>query len=102
MNLELVGWIGIGVLIAAVLAIVIEDVLAAVWSMRVAKAAELLSQRIESEKAQIDADLARLRAALEEMQRLWQPYRRLLRWLQHPLVIALLASFRRRRMGVRL
>jgi len=84
------------------LAIVIEGVLAAVWSMRVAKAAELLSQRIESEKAQIDADLARLRAALEEMQRLWQPYRRLLRWLQHPLVIALLASFRRRRIGVRL
>jgi len=101
-SLELVGWIGIGVLIGAVVVIVIEGVLAAVWSMRVAKAAELLSKRIESEMAEIDADVARLRAALEEMQRLWQPYGRLLRWLQHPLVIALLGSYRRRRIGVRL
>lgn len=102
MNLELVGWIGIGVLIAAVLAIVIEGVLAAVWSMRMAKAAQLLSERVEFERVEIEADVARLRAALVEMQRLWQPYRRVLRWLNHPLVIALIGSYRARRMGVRL
>ena len=101
MNLELIGWIGIGVLIAAVLAIVIEGVVAAVWSMRVAKAALLLSDRVESERADIEADVAKLRAALEEMRRLWQPYRRVLRWVQHPLVIALIGSFQRRRMRVR-
>ena len=101
MSLELIGWIGIGVLIAAVLAIVIEGVVAAVWSMRVAKAALLLSDRVESERADIEADVAKLRAALEEMRRLWQPYRRVLRWVQHPLVIALIGSFQRRRMRVR-
>ena len=102
MSLELVGWIGIGVIIAALVAIAIEGAVAAVWSLRVAKAAELLSQRLETERAEIEADMAKLRAALEEMQRLWQPYRRALRWLQHPLVIALISSYRRRRMGVRL
>jgi sirohydrochlorin ferrochelatase len=101
-NLELVGWIGIGMLIAAVLAIVIEGVVAALWSLRIAKAALLLSERLESERAEIEADVAKLRSALEEMRRLWQPYRRALRWVQHPLVIALFASYRRRRMGVRL
>jgi len=100
-SLELVGWIGIGVLIAAVVAVVIEGVVAAVWSMRVAKAAQLLSERVETEQAEIEADLAKVRAALEEMRRLWQPYRRVLRWIQHPLVIALIGSYRRRRMGVR-
>ncbi len=28
--------------------------------------------------------------------RLWRPYRRALRWLRHPLVLALLGSYRRR------
>lgn len=102
MSLELVGWIGIGVLIAAAVAIVVEGVVAAVLSMRVAKAARLLSERVETERAEIEADVAKLRAALEEMRRLWQPYRRVLRWVNHPLVIALLGSYRRRRMGVRL
>jgi hypothetical protein len=101
-SLELVGWIGIGVLIAAAVAIVVEGVVAAVLSMRVAKAARLLSERVETERAEIEADVAKLRAALEEMRRLWQPYRRVLRWVNHPLVIALLGSYRRRRMGVRL
>ena len=102
MSLEQVGWIGIALLIAATLAIVIEGVLAAVWSVRVAKAAEQLSERIESERAEIEADVVKLRAAIEEMRRLWQPYRRVLRWVQHPLVIALLGSYQRRRMRVRL
>jgi hypothetical protein len=38
---------------------------------------------------------------MEEMRRLWQPYHKVLLWVQHPLVIALIASYRRRRMGVR-
>jgi hypothetical protein len=44
----------------------------------------------------VEADLEKLRLALEETQRLWRPYRMVLRWLQHPLVIALLGSYRRR------
>ena len=101
MSLEQVGWIGIAVLIAATLAIVIEGVVAAIWSMRVAKAAELLAERLEAEQGAIEADVAKLRAALAEMRELWRPYRRVLRWAQHPLLIAVLGSYRRRRIRVR-
>ena len=90
------GWVGVGLLIAAGLAIVIEGVVAALWGMAVAKRALTLSQRLEAERRLVEADLERLRLALEETQRLWRPYRMVLRWLQHPLVIALLGSYRRR------
>jgi len=38
----------------------------------------------------------RLKRAIEETKALWRPYRRYLRWVRHPLVIALLGSYRRR------
>jgi hypothetical protein len=40
-------------------------------------------------------ELERMYALSEERQRLLEPYRRLLRRLQHPLIRALLASYRR-------
>lgn len=93
---DLVGWIGIGVLIAAAVAIVIEAALLVAWGLAMAKRVEVLQEQVETGRADIDADLTRLKAALEETNRLWQPYRRSLRWLNHPLAIALLGSFRRR------
>jgi hypothetical protein len=45
----------------------------------------------------VQADLNRLRLAIEETRRLWKPYSRILRWLRHPLVAALLQSYSRRR-----
>jgi hypothetical protein len=92
----MLGWIGVGLLVAAGLAIVIEAVVAALWGRAVAKRALALSQRLETERGLVEADLEKLRLALEETQRLWRPYRMVLRWLQHPLVIALLGSYRRR------
>jgi hypothetical protein len=44
----------------------------------------------------LQADVERLQLALEETRRLWQPYRRILRFLRHPLVAALIGSYRRR------
>lgn len=90
------GWVGVGLLVAAGLAIVIESVVAAWWGMAVAKRAMALSQRLETERRLVEADLERLRLALAETQRLWRPYRLALRWVQHPLFIALLGSYRRR------
>ena len=90
------GWVGVGLLVAAGLAIVIEGVVAALWGMAVAKRALTLSQRLETDRRLVEADLEKLRLALEETQRLWRPYRMVLRWLQHPLFIALLGSYRRR------
>jgi len=52
---------------------------------------------VSTQRAEIQADLERLRRAIEETKVLWQPYSRVLRTLNHPLVLAVLASVRRRR-----
>lgn len=90
------GWVGVGLLVVAGLAIVIESAVGAWWGMAVAKRALTLSKRLETERRLVEADLEKLRLALDETRRLWRPYRMILRWLQHPLVIALLGSYRRR------
>jgi len=64
----------------------------------VAKRSITLSERLQTERAELEADLEKLRLAMEETRRLWRPYRRLLRWLSHPLTIALWQSYRRRGM----
>ena len=92
------GWVGVGLLVVAGLAIVIEAVLAAIWGTAVATRAVKLSERLQSERGMLQSDLETLRLALEEIERLWRPYRTILRWVNHPLVIALLGSYRRRRM----
>jgi hypothetical protein len=68
-----------------------------VWSWKVAKRARELSERLAAERMELQADLARLRAALEETKVLWRPYGRILKWARHPLAIALLESYARRR-----
>jgi hypothetical protein len=92
------GWAGVGLLVVAGLVIVVEIAMAAWWGLAVAKRALVLSQRLESERGLLQSDLETLRLALEETKRLWRPYRFVLRWVQHPLVIALFGSYRRRRL----
>lgn len=89
--------IGIWLLVGASVLIVAECVVAGIWSARVALQARELSVMIAREQASINQDLERLRLALEETKRLWRPYARVIRWLNHPLVIALFESYRRRR-----
>ena len=95
------GWVGGWLLIGSGLAIVIEGVLAAMWGIRMGKSARRLAERIETERGMIESDLNRLRLAIEETRRLWKPYRSALRWLRHPLVVALLQSYARRRSAAR-
>jgi hypothetical protein len=90
------GWVGVGLLVGAVIVLVVEGALMAVWSTRVGKQTRALAEQLATERGLIAADVERLRSALEETRRLWQPYRRALRWLRHPLTIALIASYRRR------
>jgi hypothetical protein len=71
-------------------------VLAAVWGAAVARHAVKLSQSLQTERGLLEADLEKLRLAMEETRRLWRPYRIALRWLGHPLTIALWQSYRRR------
>ena len=92
----MLGTIGIWLLVAAVIAIIVELTLIAVWGLAMGRRMQALSQRLASQRAEIDADLEKLRRAIEETRVLWQPYRRVLRWLRHPLVLALLGSYVRR------
>lgn len=96
-----IGWIGVWLLGAGVLAIVVEGVVAAIWAASMVKRSRAISERLLVERGLIEADLARLRAAIEETNRLWAPYSRILQWIRHPLVIALLESFGRRRLRTR-
>jgi hypothetical protein len=93
------GWVGVWLLVGGVVAIVAEGVLAVVWGMAVAKRSRALQERIETERGLIEADLKLLQEALEETRRLWRPYRRALRWLRHPITIALMQSYAGRRVG---
>jgi hypothetical protein len=95
-TLELLGTIGVWLLVAGVVAIILELVLIAVWGLAVARRALVLTKMVETEQAAVRADLERLKETVEEMKRLWRPYRRIIRWLRHPLVLALLGSYRRR------
>jgi hypothetical protein len=91
-----IGWIGIGLLVVAGLAIIVEAALAAVWGMAVAKRTATLSERLQTERRLLEEDLEKLRLALEETKRLWKPFRIILGWLGHPLTIALWQSYLRR------
>jgi len=88
--------IGIWMLVAAALAIVVELALMAVWGLAMGRRMQALSQGLSSQRAEIQADVDKLKRAIEETRALWRPYRRALRWLRHPLVLALLGSYRRR------
>lgn len=90
------GWVGIGLLVVAGLAIIVEGALAAVWGMAVARRTKTLSERLQTEGRLLEEDLERLRLAMEETKRLWRPFRIILRWLGHPLTIALWQSYLRR------
>jgi hypothetical protein len=93
--------IGVWLLVVSAVAIVVEGVLAAVWAASLAKRSIALSEGIATQRALIEADVARLQAAIEETRRLWRPYERILRWVRHPIALALLESLARRRAGAR-
>ena len=61
----------------------------------------MLTERLMAQQAELRADVERLQASIAETGVLWQPYRRLLRWLRHPIAIALIQSYARRGAGAR-
>ena len=93
--------IGIWLLVASVAVIALEGLLAALWSVLLSRRAMVLSERLMAERLSLEADVQRLRMTLDETVELWQPYHRLMRVLQHPLAVALMQSYARRRMAAR-
>jgi hypothetical protein len=96
-NEATLGTIGIWLLVAAGLVLIVELVLVAVWGTAMSRRMIAITENISTQRTEIQADLERLRRAIEETKVLWHPYSRLLRTLNHPLVLAVLASLRRRR-----
>ena len=96
-NMTMLGTIGIWLLVAAGLVLIVELVLLVVWGAAMSRRMLALNESISSQRAEIQADLERLRRAIEETKTLWRPYRRILRSLNHPLLLAVFASLRRRR-----
>ena len=95
------GLIGIWLLIASAVLILFEGLLAGLWGVRLSRRARALSDRLRSEQLELREAVERLELSIAESMTLWQPYRRLLRWLRHPLTIALAQSFARRRAAAR-
>ena len=79
--------------------ILVEGTIAAAWSVRLARQGQALAAMVDRERGLVQADVARLRQTLDETRRLWEPWRRALRRLRHPLVAAVLASLWRRFAG---
>lgn len=95
------GWVGVGLLVVCAVMIAVEGVLLGGWTWRLVRRARLLSERIATERVLLQTDVDRLIAQLEVTEVLWQPYKRVLRWVRHPLAAALLQSFARRWAGAR-
>src|SRR2546430_8751190 len=91
------GWIGIWLLVVAAVVIVVEMVLAGIWSARIARRSQDLSSRLAAEQSRLHADVERLREALAETAVLWRAYARLLRSPSPPLAVAPLLSYAPRR-----
>ncbi len=99
--MDMAGWIGVWLLVVCAVAIVVEGVVAGLWGVAMAKRTSALSEQLQTEQGLIEEDVKRLREAIEETRRLWKPYRRAVRWLRHPIAIALLQSYGRRRAVIR-
>jgi len=94
-------WIGVWLFVGSVILIVVEMAVGGILTARVARRAKALSERLSSEQAMLQKDVAKMRESIEEMERLWRPYARVLRWLRHPLAVALVESYSRRRSAAR-
>ncbi len=88
--------VGPWLLVLGAAVIVVEGAVGVVWSVRLVRQGQALAGVLQTERALLQSDVARLQATLEETRRLWEPWRRALRWLRHPLIAAVLASFWKR------
>jgi len=91
-----IGWLGVWLLAFSGVAIAIELAVMGAWTGRLARRGRAVALQLEAQRSLLQTDVERLRLLVEETQRLWKPYASALRWIRHPLVVALLASLQRR------
>ena len=90
------GWTGAGMAVAGLLLIVVELLLVLPGALRLTKRLRELNLLLDNSRRLTQDELQLLRKATLETQSLLRPFRRLRRWLTHPLTVALFASYRRR------
>ena len=90
------GWYGVWLLVGSSAVVVIELAVVGVWAIRLGRRARALSLLMQTQGVLVRADLERVRLLMHETRVLWRPYGRALHWLRHPLVVALIGSYRRR------
>ena len=90
------GWLGVWLFIGSSAVVVLELAVGGLWSYRLARRGRALAVVLQEQRGLVQADLDRLKAAMEETRVLWRPYARVLRWVRHPLAAALIASYWRR------
>jgi hypothetical protein len=92
-----VGWIGVWLLAGGLAAIALELVLITPRVLRIRRRVLALDAVLAAVDPRRSAELRRLRLLRGELDDLLRPYRRVRRWMLHPLTLALLESYRRRR-----
>ena len=97
MTADSAGWIAVWVFVVSSGVIAVELAVGGLWGLRLARNGRAVAAALQSERALVEADMARLRAAMDETRELWRPYRRVLHWLRHPLIVALIGYYRRPR-----
>jgi hypothetical protein len=94
--LNTLGWTGVGMAVGGLLLLVIEFLLVLPRALRLTKRLQELNLLLDNHRRLTQDELQLLHKATLETQSLLRPYRRLRRWLTHPLTTALFASYRRR------
>ena len=89
--------VGTWLLIGALALVVVEVLLIVPMAVRLRRRLTVLRDLTAGSTAEIRAQLVTLQAGRAELTGRLRPYRRLWRILNHPLAVALLASYQRRR-----
>ena len=89
-------WVGGGVALAGLFLIAVEVALIVPRGIRLTKRISQLNLLLAEHLRLSGDELETLQQTRSDMHDLLGPYRRVLRWLRHPITLALLASYRRR------
>jgi len=90
------GWAGVGMAVAGLSVLLVEFLLVLPRALRLTKRLRELTLLLDANRRLTQDELRLLHEARLETQSLLLPYRRLRRWLAHPVTVALFASYRRR------
>jgi hypothetical protein len=91
------AWIGVGMLVLAVLVALVGGVAVLPRALRVRRALLETESLVYAYRLMVDVTALELRLSSLERHGLLGPWRRVRRWVLHPLTVALIESWRRRR-----